>query len=302
MPRHRLRYQATDLELPEGEFVIGRSSSCNLSLDDALVSRRHAVLRVDGEGVRVEDLGSRNGVLVNGEKIEGEKRLRHLDRVTIGSQEMVLLEVGRDRRSAPATGESVPCSRCGALVEARESFCRKCGAPAPHRGPVTLAGQTIELRSPIGVEQAEDDDITRQQSGLALLAGIADKALAMKRYDEAERILGKQLAALLVKAKNKAVGSEELVRDATAYALKLAEGLSKGNWIDWIFEMHTATRMVLSSADVEKLHSLVRQTRYDDPRALRAYLEAIRPRKQSMSAAERFVLQRLEGLERVISA
>ena len=304
MPRYRLRYQATDLELPPGEFVVGRSSACNLALDDALVSRRHAVFRVGADGVTVEDLGSRNGVLVNGDRIEGARLLRHLDRVTIGSHDMVLLEVGKGRKSSPDTGEALPCTRCGNLVEAHEAFCRKCGSTAP-RGGRTLAGQTVELKMPVVAgagDPEEPDDVTRQQSGLALLASIADKALALRRFDEAERILGKHLVGLLEKAKTRSAGSEELVRDATGYALSLAEGLGKTRWIDWVFEMGATTRTVLTTADVERLHKLVRQTHYADAKPLRAYIAALSPSKDRMSAAERFVLQRLEGLERVITA
>src|ERR1700679_2390195 len=87
---YRLRYLAHDLELPIGEFVVGRSTECQLSLDDPLRSRRHAVLRVRRDGVSVQDFGSRNGVVVNGAKISGERELAAGDRVSIGSQEMVL--------------------------------------------------------------------------------------------------------------------------------------------------------------------------------------------------------------------
>src|SRR5579863_549306 len=86
----RLRYLAHDLELPIGEFVVGRSTECQLSLDDPLVSRRHAVLRVRRDGVSVQDFGSRNGVLVNGAKITGERELNAGDKIGIGSQEMAL--------------------------------------------------------------------------------------------------------------------------------------------------------------------------------------------------------------------
>src|SRR5258708_7801250 len=48
--RFRLRYLQHDLELTEGQFAVGRNASCQLSLDDPLVSRRHAILYVSRAG------------------------------------------------------------------------------------------------------------------------------------------------------------------------------------------------------------------------------------------------------------
>src|ERR1700704_2264586 len=101
--RFRLRYLQHDLELGEGEFAVGRSASCQLSLDDPLVSRRHAVMMVSPDGVTVEDLESRNGVVVNGMRIEGRVHLNVGDKVMIGSQELTLLG-SREARSGPGTG------------------------------------------------------------------------------------------------------------------------------------------------------------------------------------------------------
>src|SRR4030088_2857701 len=67
--RWRLRYLQHDLELSEGQFAVGRNATCQLSLDDPLVSRRHALLIVAKDGVTIEDLQSRNGVIVNGQRI-----------------------------------------------------------------------------------------------------------------------------------------------------------------------------------------------------------------------------------------
>jgi len=100
----RLRYLAHDLELPLGDFAVGRSADCQLSVDDPLVSRRHAIIRVRRDGVSVEDLGSRNGVLVNGVRIEGVREVADGDRIQIGSQEMTLLRVD-DLRPAQARAE-----------------------------------------------------------------------------------------------------------------------------------------------------------------------------------------------------
>ncbi len=101
----RLRYLAHDFELPEGPFVIGRSGDCQLSLDDPLVSRRHATLQVRSDGVALHDLESRNGVYVNGTRISGQRELTDGDRIIIGSQEM-LLYGGEESRPTTPTGSS----------------------------------------------------------------------------------------------------------------------------------------------------------------------------------------------------
>lgn len=67
-----------------GEVLIGRSPSCTIPLEDAKVSRRHAQLVVEAGQARVSDLGSRNGTVVNGEKIEGEAVMLPGDRLQVG--------------------------------------------------------------------------------------------------------------------------------------------------------------------------------------------------------------------------
>ena len=57
--------------------------------DDVGISRRHAQLRPRGGGWTIEDLGSTNGVIVNGEEIHGVQALRPGDRIELGSTEVV---------------------------------------------------------------------------------------------------------------------------------------------------------------------------------------------------------------------
>ena len=66
------------------EAVCGRSRSVTLHLDDAQVSRRHARVRRRGTGYLIEDLGSRNGTTVNGERIRAAVALRFGDRIQVG--------------------------------------------------------------------------------------------------------------------------------------------------------------------------------------------------------------------------
>ena len=68
----------------QGEIFIGRSPSCTISLEDAKVSRRHVRLQIEDGQARVTDLGSRNGTLVNGEKLEAEIVLLPGDRLQVG--------------------------------------------------------------------------------------------------------------------------------------------------------------------------------------------------------------------------
>ena len=64
-------------------FVIGRSRECDLVLDDPNVSRRHAELRRDDDGWAVHDLGSTNGIKLNGQRSRGG-RLSPGDEITLG--------------------------------------------------------------------------------------------------------------------------------------------------------------------------------------------------------------------------
>jgi pSer/pThr/pTyr-binding forkhead associated (FHA) protein len=78
------------------ETVIGRDAA-DVVLDDAQVSRRHAIIRwVDGE-LQLEDLQSTNGTWLNGARIEGSRELQHGDVVTIGP---FAIEVRSDPRMA----------------------------------------------------------------------------------------------------------------------------------------------------------------------------------------------------------
>jgi len=77
------------LIVPPGGATIGRSRACDVVLEDAGASRRHAEIRPHPEGWTLQDLGSTNGVRVNGRSIRGVQPLHPGDRVEIGSTEIV---------------------------------------------------------------------------------------------------------------------------------------------------------------------------------------------------------------------
>jgi pSer/pThr/pTyr-binding forkhead associated (FHA) protein len=67
--------------------VIGRSRECDVRVDDANVSRRHAEIRKDGDDYWVADLGSTNGTELNGRRVE-RSRLADGDRISVGSSDL----------------------------------------------------------------------------------------------------------------------------------------------------------------------------------------------------------------------
>jgi hypothetical protein len=77
------------LIVPSGGATIGRSRECDVVLDDAGISRRHAEVRPGSAGWTVADLGSTNGVLVNGRPLRGAHALEPGDRLELGSTELV---------------------------------------------------------------------------------------------------------------------------------------------------------------------------------------------------------------------
>jgi len=65
--------------------VLGRSRDCDIVLDDANVSRKHAEVRPSGGSWIVRDLGSTNGVKVNGRRIQGPQSLKRGDAIELGT-------------------------------------------------------------------------------------------------------------------------------------------------------------------------------------------------------------------------
>ena len=82
-----LSWNGSSHEVNQRSVVIGRSRDCDIQLADANVSRRHAELRQEGASYWIVDLGSTNGIEVNGKRVKRAK-LRSGDTITLGSTEL----------------------------------------------------------------------------------------------------------------------------------------------------------------------------------------------------------------------
>ena len=96
-PVCRLIWRGQSIEVPAGESVIGRDRGCAVQIDADSVSRRHAQLTVIGREVSIDDLGSKNGTWVAGERIDGTAPLRDGASFRVGS-ETIRLELAVDDR------------------------------------------------------------------------------------------------------------------------------------------------------------------------------------------------------------
>jgi len=74
-------------------WIVGREQDCQLTLSDAAVSRHHCVFLKDEYTTRVRDLGSRNGTLLNGQRVQSEVILQSGDVVVVGQTKIRYLAV-----------------------------------------------------------------------------------------------------------------------------------------------------------------------------------------------------------------
>ncbi len=286
--RFRLRYQHHDIALSDGQFVVGRSAGCQLSLDDPLVSRRHAMVVVARDVVTVEDLESRNGVIVNGQRITATVQLEPGDKILIGSQELLLL-IGRENS-----------------MRETASFAARGTLPKMTVPPELLGAMGVVVTEPPEPSKdeltgdAEGDSTTiRRVTAFKLLGGVAEKALAMGRAEEAERLLSGPLADLVEASRNRKQVSPWLVDVAARLAAKLATTTTKGAWADYVIELYHAQGRPCAAPVVDELNNAFRKVNAIDLVRLRAYLADLREKQATFGPAERFLLQRIEGLERL---
>lgn len=263
-----LRQADREFRLERPSITIGRSATCEIQVMSGLVSRRHARLTLTSLGVSVEDLGSRNGVYVNSERLIGTVLLKSGDRLAVGDEILVF----------------------GELEE-----------PGEH---AERAEETTLTAIPVGRlrrEGREEDAsvATRNANIFQALGGVVEKALALGRGEEAEHLIGAHLESSLDDVLAGRHLSADIARTAAGYAVKLAGATNNTGWIDHAVKLYSALDLVLPLALVDEMYVLLRRLRGIDLDELGRYTEQLRRRQATLAPAERFVLQRLLGLERL---
>jgi pSer/pThr/pTyr-binding forkhead associated (FHA) protein len=187
--------------LPVGEHLLGRDSSCRVFIDDALASRQHARIRIRPQGTTIVDQESANGVFVNNIRITEPRLLFHGDRLLVGSTEIGVFN-GDDREADTFSRDETPT-----LTEP----------------PGAAAAPTV---------------VTVRAGALDVLGRVAERMLVAGEGQKARQVLADQLVKILTGARSGLPVSRELCWTASRYALKLANALGEGVWVDYTMELY----------------------------------------------------------------
>ena len=247
----RLKYKIRGLRVFPGEYVIGRSRNCHIVIDDDLVSRRHACLTLD-EPLRlvIRDLGSRNGVFVNGKRIADEPRgLVDGDIFTIGSDELhVFVE---------KTAELDLISPLDSLDDSSHILLKPSAVGVPER--------------------------TETTNDLDLIGAVADRALVAGHPRDAEKLLEMHLRSVLIDLQGHGRTSTRVRHKAFEYGLRLAEATAKGEWFDFAVDLLCAGKSVCSQEQFAKLQRAAKLVPCVNTRRLRRYTAMLRADAPTMA-------------------
>ncbi|MDX2054351.1 MAG: FHA domain-containing protein [Polyangiaceae bacterium] len=241
--RFRLRFLLQELDLPQGETLLGRSTSCHLTFEDPLVSRQHARIRVDGERATVEDLSSRNGLLLNGRPIKGMAQLEDGDRLRIGVQELLISKIHKVDRTRADSKTRITGFLC---------HCAACGVPYPT--------DLVECPSCGSVERADEDTLSDAKSdrswSLELLVEVIKKAASLGRWDDVDRILMRARANVERHVAGGHPVELRLIDDIAEAACSLSLISSDAQWARWVLSVYESVAAVPPTLALDQMARL----------------------------------------------
>lgn len=235
--------------MTEGTYLMGRDASCHILLDDAKVSRRHARINVHGDQVTIDDLGSMNGLYVNGVRLSGSQPLFDGDWLTAGSEELEVLigDTGRRRSAASTQDEFTPV-------------------------PASSEADAVRRIS----EPPDDPETTQKSRALEILASIADRALDAGRLDDAEDLLKTTLLDMAQEASLGHPLEQDSLDFAVRYALRLAQTSGTSRWFDFTVDLLKSQKAPCGPSVTQALRAVIKALATVDLDRLNAYAAALR--------------------------
>jgi serine phosphatase RsbU (regulator of sigma subunit) len=151
---------AFEHELETDSLVIGRSSRCDLAVADRCLSRQHVRLYQSDDGWLVEDLGSRNGTLLNGTMISGPTPITEGDVIDASMSRITFGGTGAQPRPVPhAESHTIFRDASEIISESERDFAR----PQEDSGIVNLRQAADQLKVLYDVHHALDGSTTAEE-------------------------------------------------------------------------------------------------------------------------------------------
>ena len=246
-----------DCILHTDEAILGRDSNCTVLVDEPLVSRQHARIRVTEEEAVVEDLRSTNGVYVNNVRIFEPCPLHDGDRLLVGMTELCVFSAEPQRASHTRSLTSLPQRDATAAP------------PAP----------------------------TDRATALDVLGRLADRMLADRKPQHAERILANHLTKLLDGVRTGLPIPESVCTGACRHALRLAQALRESQWVNYTIALHLRAELPMAPEVVAELVCAAEQLRGIDHALFSMYVEWLRDAAERFGPVARAIVDELDRIK-----
>ena len=151
-------------EFSSGELILGRAPDCQVILKDFGISRQHAKLIADPGGVRIMDLGSKNGTKINGNLVT-QAPLREGDKFSLGSLEILFGKTAE----AKVAFDDEPIEASGTIVRSVGDLSKLLAVESKPK-----PGQTVSAQS----------EIARANQILKVLTRVAETLVASRPVEE----------------------------------------------------------------------------------------------------------------------
>ncbi|MBK6696197.1 MAG: FHA domain-containing protein [Myxococcales bacterium] len=237
--RYRLRFLLQEFDLPKGETLIGRSAECHVTIEDPLVSRQHARIMLEGDAVTFEDLGSRNGVRINGLPVKRPVQLRDGDRIRIGTQELVFCRVGQSAISNKTTGFLRYCAHCRLPYPQELAACPACGATEQTDEEETLSGQ-------FGAS-------SKHAWNVQLLLEVTERAVSLGRSEDALSMFERARAQVEERLSRGGAVFPTEISDLVVTASHVSELAGDPALLAWGLKLHVRVPSPISEAETHAI-------------------------------------------------
>lgn len=286
--RYRLRFLLQEFDLARGATLIGRSADCHVTIEDPLVSRQHARIVIDADVASFEDLGSRNGVKVNGVQIKEPTKLKDGDRLRIGTQELVFCYVGNavGMASTKTTGFLRYCAQCRLPYPQELVACPACGA-TEQTDEDTLSGQ-------FGTS-------SKHSWNVQLLVEVTEKALSLARIGDALRMIQRAKSQLEERMASGGPVEPDQLAQLSSTAIRVSIAADDPIWACWVTHLYGQLGFIPPIQIIEEMSQMAETHRV----ALEQPIIELAAKCRTIPApkdTELLALSRLDELQAAITA